>query len=136
MNNSIHLFAEEGVKRLTKVFESYTEDLTKIAEMVQGVTDEVVNLGTSIIAEEWESYDELLRKRSDLRPGWHIVRKDAVVRTTSLGDVRYERTLFKNLKTGASCYLLDQLMQLDKHTRITEGCRSQDFRRSRGEQLP
>ena len=120
MNNSIHLFAEEGVKRLTKVFESYTEDLTKIAEMVQGVTDEVVNLGTSIIAEEWESYDELLRKRSDLRPGWHIVRKDAVVRTTSLGDVRYERTLFKNLKTGASCYLLDQLMQLDKHTRITE----------------
>ena len=39
MNNSIHLFAEEGVKRLTKVFESYTEDLTKIAEMVQGVMD-------------------------------------------------------------------------------------------------
>lgn len=120
MNNSIHLFAEEGVKRLTKVFESYTEDLTKIAEMVQGVTDEVVNLGTSIIAEEWESYDELLRKRSDLRPGWHIVRKDPVVRTTSLGDVRYERTLFKNVETGVYCYLLDQLMHLDKHTRITE----------------
>lgn len=48
------------------------------------------------------------------------VRKDAVVRTTSLGVVRYERTLFKNVKTGVSCYLLDQLMQLDKHTRITE----------------
>ena len=28
--------------------------------------------------------------------------------------------MFKNVKTGASCYLLDQLMQLDKHTRITE----------------
>lgn len=120
MNSSIHQFAEEGVRRLTKIFETYTEDLTKIAEMVKGVTDEVVNLGTSIIAEEWESYDELLRKRNDLRPGWHIVRKDAVVRTTSLGDVRYERTLFKNVNTGASCYLLDQLMQLDKHTRITE----------------
>ena len=106
--------------KLAKIFESYTEDLTKIAEMVQGVTDEVVNLGTSMIAEKWESYDELLRKRNDLRPGWHIVRKDAVVRTTSLGDVRYERTLFKNVNTGASCYLLDQLMQLDKHTRITE----------------
>ncbi len=120
MNNSIHQFSEEGVKKLSKVFESYTEDLTKIAEMVQGVTDEVVNLGVSIIAEEWESYDELLRKRKDLRPGWHIVRKDAVVRTTSLGDVCYERTLFKNVETGVSCYLLDQLMQLDKHTRITE----------------
>ena len=120
MNNSIHQFVEKGVKNLTKIFESYTDDLTKIAEMVQGVTAEVVNLGTSIIAEEWESYDELLRKRKDLRSGWHIVRKDAVVRTTSLGDVRYERTLFKNVNSGTSCYLLDQLMQLEKHTRITE----------------
>ena len=120
INNSIHQFAEEGVKRLSKVFETYTEDLTKIAEMVRGVTEEVVRLGTSMIAEEWESYDELLRKRSDLRSGWYIVRKDAVVRTTSLGDVCYKRTLFKNVKTGASCYLLDQLMQLDKHTGITE----------------
>ena len=120
MKNSIHQFAEEGVKRLSKVFEKYTEDLTKIAEMVSGVTDEVVNLGVSLIAEEWESYDELLRKRSDLRKGWHIVRKDEVTRTTSLGDVTYSRTLFKNTATGNSCYLLDQLMELEKHTRITE----------------
>lgn len=120
MKNSILQFVEEGVKRLSKVFEDYTNDLTKIAEMVAGVTDEVVNLGVSLIAEEWESYDELLRKRVDLRPGWHIVRKDSVTRTTSLGDVTYKRTLFKNAKTGASCYLLDQLMRLDKHARITE----------------
>lgn len=31
MNNSIHQFAEEGVKRLTKVFETYTEELTTVA---------------------------------------------------------------------------------------------------------
>lgn len=120
MINSIQHFADKGVKRLAKIFEEYTEDLTKIAEMVSGVTDEIVNLGISIIAEEWESYDELLRKRKDLRPGWHIVKKDAVTRTTSLGDVTYKRTLFKNTQSGVSCYLLDQLMQLDKHTRITE----------------
>lgn len=120
MTNSIQHFADKGVKRLTKVFDEYTEDLTKIAEMVSGVTGEVVNLGLSLIAEEWESYDELLRKRKDLRPGWHIVKKDTVTRTTSLGDVTYKRTLFKNTKTGVSCYLLDQLMQMDKHARITE----------------
>lgn len=120
MFDSIHHFAEKGTERLTKVFETYTDDLTKIAEMVQGVTDEVVNLGTSIIAEEWESYDELLRERKDLRPGWHIVRRDSVTRTTSLGDVTYKRTLFKNKHTGSSCYLLDQLMELDRHARLTE----------------
>ena len=120
MENSIQQFAEKGVKRLTKVFEEYTYDLTKIAEMVSGVRDEVIRLGVSMIAEEWESYDTLLRKRRDLRPGWHIVKKDTVTRTTSLGDVTYSRTLFKHAETGVSCYLLDQLMKIDKHTRITE----------------
>ena len=120
MNNSIHQFAEEGVRRLTKIFETYTEDLTKIAEMVKGVTDEVVNLGTSIIAEEWESYDELLRNRKDLRPGWYIVRKDETSLLTSLGEVVYHKTLFKNTTTGESCYLLDLLMGLEHHARITE----------------
>ena len=58
----------------------YTDDLTRIAEMVYGVTDEV----------------------------------------TSLGEVVYHKTLFKNTATGESCYLLDQLMGLEHHARITE----------------
>lgn len=120
MRNSIQHFAEEGTKRLSKIFEKYTEDLTKVAEMVYGVTDEVIQLGVSMIAEEWESYDELLRKRADLRKGWHIVKKDSITRTTSLGDVTYSRTLFKNIDTGVSCYLLDQLIGFEKHSRITE----------------
>ena len=120
MINSIHHFAKEGVKYLAKVFENYTDDLTKIAEMVKGVTDEVVGRGIAMIAEEWEAYDDLLRKRRDLRPGWYIVKRDAVTRTTSLGDVTYKRTLFKYTGSGVSCYLLDQSMQMDGHARITE----------------
>lgn len=63
MVNSIQQFQEDGVKRLTKIFTEYTSDVTKIAEMVYGVTDEVTKLGCNIIAEEWESYDDLLRKQ-------------------------------------------------------------------------
>ena len=55
MINSIQQFGVSGVKNLTDIFSSYTEDMTKIAEMVYGVTDEVTKLGCSIIAEEWES---------------------------------------------------------------------------------
>jgi len=73
MITSIQHFCENGVKRLTNVFKTYTDDLTKIAEMVYGVTDEVTRLGCSMIAEEWESYEELLRERKDLRQGWYIV---------------------------------------------------------------
>ena len=120
MINSIQQFGANGVKNLTDILSSYTEDMTKIAEMVYGVTAEVTKLGCSIIAEEWESYDELLRNRKDLRPGWYIVRRDETSLLTSLGEVVYHKTLFKNTSTGESCYLLDQLMGLEHHARITE----------------
>ena len=120
MINSIQQFCQEGAHRLTDIFSSYTSDITKIAEMVYGVTDEVTKLGCNIIAEEWESYDELLRERKDLRKGWHIVRRDETSLITSLGVVVYHKTLFKNTTTGESCYLLDHLMGLEHHARITE----------------
>lgn len=120
MINSIQHFQQNGVKRLLKIFEEYGKDLTKMAEMVYGVTKEVTNLGCSMIAEEWESYDEILRKRKDLRKGWYIVRRDETTITTSLGDVTYSRTLFKNTKTGNSCYLLDKLLEIEPHTRMSE----------------
>jgi len=120
MINSIQQFQVEGIKRLSEIFNHYTGDLTKIAEMVYGVTDEVTKLGCQMIAEEWESFDELLRNRKDVRKGWHIVRKDETSLITSLGEVIYKKTLFKNTETSESCYLLDQLMGLEKHVRITE----------------
>ncbi len=76
MINSIQHFQEQGVKNLIEIFSYYTDDLTKFAEMVYGVTKEVTKLGVSLIEEELQSYDELLRKRQDLRKGWYIERRD------------------------------------------------------------
>ena len=45
MINSIQHFQEQGVKNLTEIFSHYTDDLTKFAEMVYGVTKEVTKLG-------------------------------------------------------------------------------------------
>ena len=93
MINSIQQFQAEGVKKLEKVFCGYAEDLTKVAEMVQGVTDSVVALGLSMIAEEWEFYDSLLHDRKELRPGWHVVRRDQVSKLTSLGGSDLQKDL-------------------------------------------
>ena len=67
MIKSIQKFQSEGVKNLEKIMVDYSVDMTKIAEMIQGVTKGVVDLGLSIIAEEWEFYDEILRDRKELR---------------------------------------------------------------------
>lgn len=120
MINSIQHFQDKGVKNLTEIFNHYTDDLTRFAEMVYGVTKEVTKLGLSMIEEELESYDELLRKRQDLRKGWYIERRDEKKLLTSLGEICYNRTYFHNKETGEYCYLLDQLMGLEKHARISE----------------
>lgn len=120
MINSIQHFQQEGIKKLEKIFEDYSHDLSKMAEMIYKVTEEVTKFGCSMIAEEWESYDEILCRRKELRKGWYVVRKDETTLTTSLGDVTYNRTLFRNTKTGRSCYLLDKLLEIEPHTRMSE----------------
>ena len=120
MINSIQYFQEKGVKRLTEIFSKYTDDLTKFAEMVQGVTKEVTRLGLSIIEEELDCYDLILRLSVDLRIGWFIERRDETLLISSMGEIQYHKTYFHNRETGEYCNLLDQLMGLEKHARITE----------------
>ena len=49
MDNSITVFLEKGRANLEKIFTDYAGSPEKIAEMVQGVTEEVMKLGTSAL---------------------------------------------------------------------------------------
>ena len=120
MIKSIQQFQTEGVKNLEKVFMNYSSDMTKIAEMVKGVKERVINLGLSMIAEELEMYDEFLCKNRQARPEWYVERKDETTLLTSLGSVTYHKTLFKNKFTGKYEYLLDRVMGIEKHERMSE----------------
>lgn len=120
MIRSIQHFQTEGVKKLEKVFTDYSADMTKIAEMVYGVKNEVIQLGLDMIVEELETYDEYLRQHKQARLGWQIVRRDTTTLLTSLGSITYQKTLFKNKETGKSEYLLDRVMGIEKHARMTE----------------
>ena len=120
MYNSISQFQSKGVEKLEKIFMNYSDDLKKTAEMIYGVTDAVVELGLSIIREEWEGYDELLYKRKDLRPGWQVIRRDIGTKITSLGEVKYQKTYFHNPKTGERSYLVDHLLGFEPGQKMTE----------------
>lgn len=120
MIHSIQHFQTKGIENLDKIFMNYSSDMTKIAEMVKGVKESVINLGLSMIAEELELYDEHLRKNKQARAEWYIERRDETTLLTSLGSVTYHKTLFKHKVTGKYEYLLDRVMGIEKHTRITE----------------
>ena len=120
MSNSIQQFNEFGIKKIEKLSEIYQEDPTKIAEYIEGITSVVVEFGLSLIAEEWNSFDDILHEKKKVRPDWQVVRTDEATLGTSLGQVRYHKTLFKNKITGERKYLLDDLLGIEPHARMTE----------------
>ena len=69
--------------------------------------------------------DEELRASGLRKSDWVISRRDKTSLITSLGTVKYEKTLFKNKETGACEYLLDRIMGLESHTRMTEDAEAQ-----------
>ena len=125
MIKSIQQFEEVGVKNLGKVLENFIKQPEKQAEFIYGVTDSVIQLGLDLIAETFERMDEELRTSGFRRKKWVISRRDKTTLITSLGTVAYHKTLFKNKDTGACEYLLDRIMGLESHVRMTEDAEAQ-----------
>ncbi len=125
MIKSIQQFEEVGVKNLGKVLEDFVKEPEKQAEFIYGVTDSVIQLGLNIIKETFESMDEELRASGMRKSSWVISRRDETSLITSLGTVKYYKTLFKNKETGTCEYLLDRIMGLESHVRMTEDAEAQ-----------
>lgn len=125
MIKSILQFEEVGVKKLSCVLEKFIKEPEKQAEFIYGITDSVVQLGLDRITETFESMDEELRKSAFRKTKWVISRRDETSLITSLGTVKYHKTLFKNKQTGECTYLLDQIMGFESHIRITEDAEAQ-----------
>ena len=108
------------LEQLEKIFITYSSDMTKIAELIQGVTDSVLEFARCLLVEELESYDRFLCKEKCHRPEWNVVKKESSTLLTSLGSICYRKTLFQNTTTGIYQYLLDQAMGLEPYARMTE----------------
>ncbi|MCD7723988.1 MAG: ISLre2 family transposase [Clostridiales bacterium] len=117
---SIQQFEEIGIKKIEKVIEEFTKNPTDIASLVYGIRDGVISLGLNIIEETLEDCDHMLRESGKRKLDWQIVKQDKKVLTTSLGDITFKKTLFKNKKDGERCYLLDQIVGLEPHEQMTE----------------
>ena len=120
MISSITQLQGKMLQQLEKIFIEYSTDMTKIAELIQGIIDSMLEFACSLVAEEWESYDRFLCENKAHRSNWNIVKKETTTLLTSLGNVCYHKTLFQNKKTGQYQYLLDKAMGIEPYARMTE----------------
>ncbi|MDD4434442.1 MAG: ISLre2 family transposase [Parabacteroides sp.] len=120
MYNSIKYFEEECINRFEKLEDDFMKEPQKLAEYVLGLTEELHNLGLRMIQESLEEMNGMLRKSKKRLQHWVVESHETKQLITSLGTVTFEKTLFTNKETGESEYLLDRIMGLEKHERISD----------------
>lgn len=120
MINSIQHFEEKGIRKLEKVIENFLKNPKDMASLVSGIEKEVVSLGLDIIRETLEDCDTMIRESGKRKTGWTISRRDRKHLVTSLGEITFEKTLFKSKADGHTEYLLDTILGMASHERLTE----------------
>lgn len=120
MINSIKYFEEKCISMFEKLEADFMKDPTKLSELIRGVTDVVHNLGLQVIKDCLEDTDKLLCNSVVRKNHYYIEHHDEKTMITSLGTVRFSKTLFTPKKGGPSEYLLDRMMGIEKHERFSE----------------
>lgn len=119
MINSIRYFEEKSISKFEEMENEFIKKPENIAEFVIGLTQELHNIGLRMIQEALENLDDEIRNNLYRKSRWNIVTRDEKELITSLGNLTYKKTLYKNKNTGKSEYLIDKIMKLDKHERMT-----------------
>ena len=120
MRNSIQHFIDFRITNLQESAKKFSRDPQDIAGFVNAVKEEALQFALDFIGETFTLCNDILRESPVRRASWEVVRTDEKTLITSIGSVRYEKTLFKNKKSGERRYLVDAAMGIDSHERISE----------------
>ncbi len=93
----------------------------QLAEFIEGLKVNALRMAIRYATAALEDCDQMYRDSPTRRArGWEIVRRDGKCLITSIGEVRFKKTLFLNKNTGERCYLIDRTLGLEKGQRMTE----------------
>ena len=120
MRNSIQHFIDFRITNLQESAKKFSQSPQDMAGFVTAVKEEALRFAQDFIGEVFTSCNDVLRESPVRRATWEVVRTDEKTLITSVGSVRYEKTLFKNKKSGERRYLVDAAMGIDSHERISE----------------
>ena len=120
MVKSIQYFNEECVPVFERLEDDFLKDPSDIASYITKLTDELHKAGIRMIEETLGYLDQMITESEMRKLSWVVDRHESKQLITSLGNVNYNKTLFKNKEEGKRSYIIDLLMGMDPHERMTE----------------
>ena len=120
MINSLKYFNEVCTNKFEKIENEFFEDPKDIASYVNNLKEVLEELGVVIIREMLEDLDQMIKDSSARKDRWNVERSASKTLITSLGSVNYKKTYYVDKQTGTTICLLDKLMDITDHKRISE----------------
>lgn len=117
---SIQHFNEISVHKFEKLENNFLRNPTDIAGYVLELTNELHNLGLEMIKETLELLNQMITESLWRQEEWVVDRHSQKQLVTSLGTVCFQKTMFKKKDTGERKYLIDEMMGIEKHERLTD----------------
>jgi hypothetical protein len=119
MVNSVKYFEEVCINKFSEMSAEFAENPKNIDSYVKKLTSQLIKLGQVIIKETLEEFDTIIKESPERKEKWYVERTVEKNLITSLCAVSFNKTLYKDKKTGEYVYLLDEVMGMAPHTRIT-----------------
>jgi len=118
--NSILQFNEKCSEKLEKVVSLILNGEADINDLTETVQKEVLKLGTGIVREVIEETDKLIKESVERKKYYRVERKSESKQMLDvMGTINYVRTGYEDKKTGEYVYLVDRIMGIEPHQRLT-----------------
>lgn len=124
MNNSIQYFIENGIPKLEKNKKDFFSNPACFDEYIEKVKDILLDLGCHMISEVLKECNTLLEESLKRRFSWQIKDRGQKSILSPVGTLTFTNTRFKNKETKETAYLLDRVLGLEPHTRISDGVKA------------
>lgn len=122
MYHSILHFIENDIKEIENLVAAMLKGEKEPHDLSQDIHDRMLGLGGRLIAELYEKIDEEIRESLIRKKTWNIEQRNEPKELLDiLGPVRFRRTGYRDKESGKFVYLLDKILGIEGHQRITLG---------------
>ncbi len=123
------LIIQEIIDKISSSFEKELENLIRerrdISEFILATKKTLDEIGVTLVTEALETMDEVYRNSKARKRDWEVKEKAAEkTLMTIFGEVRYERTYYKNKRTGKYSYLSDEAVGIKAHDKMDASLKS------------
>lgn len=107
------------VTGILKADETFFENVSKFSVLEQTVSDLSNRLAADVLSSILSDLDRMVRESSARKSEYNVQRTDSRSLISSVGDVRFQSTLYRKRDTGEFMYLTERLLHLPKNEHFT-----------------